>query len=202
MRGSVFLGLLVLAALLVSHSVSAQSSKSKHVMVFSGPGWDSVVKSDSAGLRAALIADIGVQLDRAYAFDTTVTVDSLSTCGRLQVDVTVQQTVLQGVPEPSLQHIWTAEEVNSLIEQGKFATTLAMYPGPDTAARGCVRIPGEGKELSECTGVCKGMIVMGAVIVGLMALIFLVTLSCVCCCIKRSKPSPNEPHRDSIDWRQ
>ncbi|KAH9597891.1 hypothetical protein LSM04_005158 [Trypanosoma melophagium] len=62
MRGSVFLGLLVLAALLVSHSVSAQSATSKHMITFCGTGWDSVVKSDSAGLRAALIADIGVQL--------------------------------------------------------------------------------------------------------------------------------------------
>ncbi|ORC76824.1 uncharacterized protein TM35_002891000 [Trypanosoma theileri] len=203
MKESVFLCLFALVTLLVSHHVYAQSSKSEHIITFNGTGWDSVVKDKSAELREALIADIGLQLNRRYAFNTTITFDSLSTSGNLQVELSVNQTVLPTVAEPWLQHIWTPEEVSSLIEQSKFATTLAMYPGPDVSSFVSVRIPGEGEELSECTGVCKGMVSMGIIIVGLMMVVFLVTLSYVCCCNRRrDKQSPREPHRDSIDWKR
>ncbi|ORC86322.1 uncharacterized protein TM35_000292040 [Trypanosoma theileri] len=181
MSGSVFPCLLALVILFVSHPVYAQSSTSKHIITFNGTAWDSVVQGNSSGLGAALITDMGVQLNRSYAFNTTITVDSLSTSGNLQVGVTVQQTLLPTVAEPWLEHTWIPREVNSLLEQDNFSTTLAMCPGPDASSLVSVRIPEAEKELTECTGVCKGMIAMGGIIVGLMIILFIVALLYVCC---------------------
>ncbi|KAH9597837.1 hypothetical protein LSM04_002606 [Trypanosoma melophagium] len=184
-------------ALLVSHSVSAQSSKSKHVMVFSGTGWDSVVKGDSAGLRAALIADIGVQLDRAYAFDTTVTVDSLSTSsGNLRAEVSVNQTVLKDNADARLQHVWPPDEANSMITQGAYSTMLSMYPGPDTASLVSVQVPVEEKNEEKCDALCMRLLAMGITIAALMALAALLVFLWLCChcCRRKSTGSRSEPY--------
>ncbi|KAH9597834.1 hypothetical protein LSM04_002558 [Trypanosoma melophagium] len=175
-------------ALLVSHSVSAQSSKSKHVMVFSGSGWDSVVKSDSAGLRAALIADIGVQLDRAYAFDTTVTVDSLSTSsGNLRAEVSVNQTVLKDNADARLQHVWPPDEANSMITQGAYSTMLSMYPGPDTASLVSVQVPVEEKNGEKCDALCMRLLAMGITIAVTMGVSFAIVIVWLCCHCRCSK---------------
>ncbi|ORC86320.1 uncharacterized protein TM35_000292020 [Trypanosoma theileri] len=190
MRNTGPLLFLIWFALLVSHPVSARSSKSEHVMVFSGTGWESVVKSKPAELRNALITDITSQLIRRYAFDTIITIDSLKTSGNLQVGVSVNQTVLKDNADAALQHVWPADEANSMITQGAYRKTLALYSGPGTASLISIQVPTLFGKVNECDALCVRLIAMGIVMTVIMGVTMLLVILWVCChwcCCKSDK---------------
>ncbi|KEG06990.1 hypothetical protein DQ04_11361020, partial [Trypanosoma grayi] len=115
--------------------------------------------------------------------------------GALEALISVEQTLRTDIDSTNLQHIWSAEEVTSLMTQSAYNATRALYPGSDTAILVSIRIPDAGKQLSECAGVCKGMIAMGAVVGFLMIVTFVTVVTCVCCFRRSPKPEvrSNEP---------
>ncbi|KEG08730.1 hypothetical protein DQ04_06551000 [Trypanosoma grayi] len=172
--------LVVLQLATVLHA-SAQSSSSKHIVTISGTAWSTVVQGSPTVLQNALLRDIEPKLNRPHSFDTSITVPSLTADGALEALIFVEQTLRTDIDSANLQHIWSAEEVTSLMTQSAYNATRALYPGSDTAVLVSIRIPDAGKQLSECTSVCKGMIAMGAVVGGFMIIVLLFVVSCLIC---------------------
>ncbi|KEG06988.1 hypothetical protein DQ04_11361000 [Trypanosoma grayi] len=200
-RNTVFLvSAVVMMIMATLPYASAQSSSSKHIVTISGTAWSTVVQGSPTVLQNALLRDIEPKLNRPYSFNTTITVPSLAAGGALEALISVEQTLRTDIASTNLQHIWSAEEVTSLMTQSAYNATRALYPGSDTAVLVSIRIPDAGKQLSECTNVCKGMIAMGAVVGFLMIVTFVTVVTCVCCFRRSPKleVGSNEPLEQSI----
>ncbi|EAN96199.1 hypothetical protein C3747_35g85 [Trypanosoma cruzi] len=169
---------------------SAQSSPStsEHIIVFGGPNWEFVVQNKLTELKAALIKDIGPQLLRKYAFLTIINVSSVEFNKNLRVHVTVLQALLSKGPSSRLLHLWPPDEANSMITQGAFSNTLALYPGPERATVISVQLAEKETGSIISDEFLLSLFKLGYAILSLMAVLLFIVLVWMCCQGCGSKP--------------
>ncbi|EAN92134.1 hypothetical protein C3747_101g49 [Trypanosoma cruzi] len=169
-------------------SAQTSPSTSEHIIVFGGPNWEFVVQNKLTELKAALIKDIGPQLLRKYAFLTIINVSSVEFNKNLRVHITVLQALLSKGPSSRLLHLWPPDEANSMITQGAFSNTLALYPGPERATVISVQLAEKETGSIISDEFLLRLFKLGYAILSLMAVLLFIVLVWMCCQGCGSKP--------------
>ncbi|RNF07077.1 hypothetical protein TraAM80_03564 [Trypanosoma rangeli] len=192
----------LLCLLSVLSAVTVQSfSKSHHIVTFGGAAWGPVVSEKEVELKRAIVADVGTQLLRKYAFLTIINVSSLSVGGHFEARLTVAQAPRSNSSSSRLLHIWPPDEVNSMIAQCTFSKTLALHTPSEAANLISVRIPSLGKNVSEYSILSARVIVVGILSIIAMVVLLLVVLvwmCCQCCNENYDERKPYQPHPNGI----
>nr|CCC91533.1 conserved hypothetical protein [Trypanosoma congolense IL3000] len=166
------------------------SSKSYHSINFVGDKWDFVVQNKPNELSQALRSDIDHYVQRPGSFLTDVTVHSLNhTESSLSISVSVEQVVRTELPDAERQHVWPADEVNSLLMQTNYSATFDLYDGPEKPELTTVRVVDGKLKYGKCTTSCKRLTHLTTVLVVLMGVSLFIVLiyMIVNCC--RTDPS-------------
>ncbi|RNF07078.1 hypothetical protein TraAM80_03565 [Trypanosoma rangeli] len=196
----------LLCLLSVLSAVTVQSfSKSHHIVTFGGAAWGPVVSEKEVELKRAIVADVGTQLLRKYAFLTIINVSSLSVGGHFEARLTVMQALRSNSSSSRLLHIWPPDEVNSMIAQGVFNKTLALHTPSEAANLISVQLNEKGVMKNGEQVFHREMTLIALVTGSCMLLVLipvLVWMCCQCCSGKHAgrshQPFPH-PTPDAIN---
>ncbi|KAH8611512.1 hypothetical protein ERJ75_001008000 [Trypanosoma vivax] len=173
-------------------------NQSTHVIKFGGDDWNGIGDKQEP-LTGVITLDVYAQVGRSSSFNTNISIDGITVKNEmLLITVTVKQKVLDNIPDKHLQHVWSPEEVNSIIIQGGFRGTLSFLSkrGVKNSKLKSVHMPVKNVELFRWSSASIGMTALGCLMGIAMVVVF------VCTMMYRCRDSENMRKRDHGDYEE